>query len=67
MAKDMIDSLENTKLTTEEEEIIAISDEGRLSEIESYNLSLIEKFLTCRAFNKKDTMSTIYKALGMHT
>ena len=51
MAGDVIESMENMKLTSEEEEIIAISDEGRLAEIESCNLSLIGKFLTCRAFN----------------
>lgn len=49
----MIDSLENTKLTVEEEEVITISDKGRLAEIESCNLSLIGKFLTWKAFNKK--------------
>ena len=41
MADDVINSLENMKLTTEEEEVIAISDEGRKEEIESYALSLI--------------------------
>ena len=35
MADDMINILENMKLTTEEEEIISISDEGWKEEIES--------------------------------
>ena len=34
MAEDVIDNMENMKLTFEEEEIIVISDEGRLAEIE---------------------------------
>lgn len=46
MAYDVIDSLENMKWTTEEEEIIAIFDDGRQVEIERCNLSLIGKFLT---------------------
>ena len=40
--------MENMKLTTEEEEVIEISDEGRLTEIEGCNLSLIGQFLTCK-------------------
>ena len=52
MADEVIDSLEKMKLTTEEEEIIAISDNGRLEVIESCNLSLIGKFLMCKPFNK---------------
>ena len=67
MVEDVIDNMENIKLTFEEEEIIVISDEGRLAEIESCNLSLIRKFLTCRAFNKRAAMSTIWKAWGMNT
>ena len=46
MADDVINILENMKLTTEEEEIISISDEGRKEEIESCSQSLIGKFLT---------------------
>ena len=34
MAKDVIDSLENMELTSEEEEVIALPDEGRKEEIE---------------------------------
>ena len=48
MAEDVINSLENMKLITEEEEVIAISDEGRKEEIESCTLSLVGKFLTCK-------------------
>ena len=46
MAKEVIDSLENMKLTEEEEETITITEEARLPEIESCILSLIGKFLT---------------------
>lgn len=42
----MIEGIGNMKLTAEEEEVIMISAEGRLTEIESCNLSLIGKFLT---------------------
>ena len=62
MAEDVIDSLENMKLTTEEEEIIEISDEGRLVEIESCNLSLIGKFLTCKPFNKRAAKNIMRRA-----
>ena len=34
MADDVINCLENMKLTSEEEEVIPISDEGRREEIE---------------------------------
>lgn len=62
----MIDSLENMKLTAKEEEIIAISEEGRLPEIQSYNLSLIGKFLCCKALNKRAAMNTLRRVWGMH-
>ena len=55
----MINNLENMKLTTDEEEVITISDEGREGEIESCSLSLIGKFLTCRYFNKRDAQGTL--------
>ena len=67
MVDDIIDSLENMKLTAEEEEVIEISDEGRLTEIESCNVSLIGKFLTCKAFNKRAAMNTLRRAWGMNT
>ena len=59
MADEVINSLENMKLTTEEEEVIAILDEGRKEEIESCSLSLIGKFLTCKPFNKRAALSTL--------
>lgn len=49
----MIDYLEQMKLTVDEEEVIAISDEGRMVEIVCCNLSLTGKFLTCKTFKKK--------------
>ena len=65
MADDVINSLENMKLTTEEEEVIAILDDGRKEEIESYSLSLIGKFLTCKPFNKRVALSTLRRAWGL--
>ena len=53
MADEVINGLKNMRLTTEEEEVIIISDEGRKEEIESYALSLVGKFLTCKPFNKR--------------
>lgn len=61
----MIDYLEQMKLTVDEEEVIAISDEGRIVEIVCCNLSLIGKFLTCKTFKKKATKSTLRKAWGL--
>ena len=43
MVDDVLDSMERMKLTSKEEEIIAISDEEWLEAIESCNLSLIGK------------------------
>ena len=63
----MIDGLGDRKLIAKEEEVIAMSDKGRLLEIESCNLSLIGKFLTCKAFNKRATMNTLRTTWGMHT
>lgn len=65
MAEDMINSLEKMKLTLEEEEVIAKLDEGRKEEIDNCSSSLIGKFLTCKLFNKKATLSTLRKARGM--
>ena len=62
MADDVIHSLESMKLTTEEEEVISISDEGRQEEIESCSQSLIGKFLTCKPFNKWAAQSTLKRA-----
>ena len=63
MVEDVIDSLENMKLTLEEEEIITLPDEGSKEEIESCVLSLIGKFLTYKPFNKRQR-KTLYKELG---
>ncbi|KAL0012127.1 hypothetical protein SO802_007235 [Lithocarpus litseifolius] len=65
MADEVVDSMEKMKLTSEEEEIIDISDEGRLEAIESCHLSLIGKFLTCKPFNKMATKNTIRRAWGV--
>ncbi|KAK9997197.1 hypothetical protein SO802_021883 [Lithocarpus litseifolius] len=65
MAEDVIEGLENMRLTANEEDVIAISDEERLAEIESYTLSLIGKFLTCKPFNKRATKNTIRRAWGI--
>ena len=62
MAYEVVNSMEKMKLTLEEEEIIAISDEGRLEAIESCNLSLIGKFLTCKPFNKMAAKNTMRRA-----
>ena len=62
MEDDVVDSLEKMKLTIEEEETIAISDDGRLEAIENCNLSLIGKFLTCKSFNKMAVKNTIRRA-----
>ena len=62
MEDDVINTLENMKLTTNEEEVISISDEGREAKIESCSLSLIGKFLTCRSFNKRATQGTLKRA-----
>ena len=65
MADDVINSLENMKLTTKEEEVISILNEGRKEEIESCSQSLIRKFLTCKPFNKQATQSTLKRAWGL--
>ena len=61
----MINNLENMKLTTDEEEVISILDEGREAEIESCSLSLIGKFLMCRSFNKRAAQGTLKRAWGL--
>ena len=57
--------LENMRLTSEEEEIIEIPDEGQKEGLENCALSLIEKFLTCRPFNKRAAISTLKRAWGL--
>ena len=59
MVDDVATGLGNMKLTSNEEEVILISDEGRLEALESCNLSLIGKFLTCKPFNKRATKNTL--------
>lgn len=61
----MINSMEKMTLTTEEEEVIAVSDEGRKDEIESCTQSFIRKFLTCKPFNKRAAQNTLKKAWGL--
>ena len=66
MDDDVADSLEKMKLTIEEEEIISILDEGRLDAIESCNLSLNGKLLTCKPFNRMAAKNTIQRAWGLN-
>ena len=61
----MINTLENWKLTTNEEEVISISDEGQKAEIEICSQSLIGKFLTCGSFNKRAAHGTFKRAWGL--
>ena len=61
----MTNILENMKLTTDEEEVISILDEGRKAEIESCSQSLIGKFLTCRSFNKRAAQGILKCAWGL--
>ncbi|XP_075637005.1 uncharacterized protein LOC142609318 [Castanea sativa] len=65
MVDDVINSLENMKLTAEEEEVITVSDEDRKDEIKSCSLSLIGKFLMCKPFNKRAAQITLRKAWGL--
>ena len=65
MEDDVIEGLGNIQLTTDEEEVIAISEIGRLEAIESCSLSLIRKFLTCKPFNKRAAKTTIRRTWGM--
>ena len=55
----------NMKLTKEEEEVIAISDEGQKEEIKSCAQTLIGKFLSCKPFNKSATQNMLRKAWGI--
>ena len=65
MADEVIHSMSNMKLTTEEEEVIAVFDKGWKEEIESCTQSLVGKFLTCKPFNKKVAQYTLKKAWGL--
>lgn len=62
MANEVIDGLENMKFTTEEDEVITISDKGRVEAIEDCTLSLMGKFLTCKYFNKRVAKNTMKRA-----
>ena len=53
------------KLASDEEEIIPISNEGRLEALESCTLSLIGKFLTCKPSNKPAAKNTLKRAWGL--
>ncbi|XP_075650023.1 uncharacterized protein LOC142620550 [Castanea sativa] len=55
------------KLIVKEEETITILEEVRLPEIESFNLSLIGKFLTCKAFNKRAALSMMRRVWGLQS
>ncbi|KAL0009472.1 hypothetical protein SO802_010974 [Lithocarpus litseifolius] len=65
MVYEVAESMDRMKLTTEEEEIITIFDEGRTEALESCQLSLIGKFLTCKSFNKMAAKNTIRRAWGL--
>lgn len=65
MADEVIGGLGNMKLMSDEEEVISISDEGHLEALESCNLSLIGKFLTCKPFKKRAVKNTLKSAWGL--
>ena len=65
MADEVADSMDRMKLTSEEEEVITISNEGQVEALESCQLSLIGKFLTCKYFNKMAAKNTIRRAWGL--
>ena len=65
MANEVADSMDRMKLTSEEEEVITISNEGQVEALESCQLSLIGKFLTCKYFNKMAAKNTIRRAWGL--
>ena len=65
MAIDVINNLENMKLTIEEEEMITVSNVGCKDEIKTCSQSLIGKFLMCKPFNKRAAQNTSRKAWGL--
>ena len=65
MADDVTSILEKMKLTSEEEEVIEIPEEGHKEGMENCVLSLIGKFLTCRPFNRKAAITTLKRAWGL--
>ncbi|KAK9991578.1 hypothetical protein SO802_026563 [Lithocarpus litseifolius] len=62
MAEDVTSILEKMNLTSEEEEVIEIPEEGRKEGMEGCALSLIGKFLTCRPFNRKAAITMLKRA-----
>ena len=66
MDDNVVDRLEKMKLMIKEEEIIPISNVGRLDAIQSCNLSLMGKFLTCKPFNRMAAKNTIRQAWGLN-
>ena len=65
MADEVVNSLEKMNFTLEEEEVIEISDEDHLKDIEEGSQSLIGKFLTCKSFNKKAAQNTLRRSWGL--
>ncbi|KAK9995461.1 hypothetical protein SO802_020147 [Lithocarpus litseifolius] len=65
MADNVTSILEKMKLTSEEEEVIEIPEEGRKEGMESCALSLIGTFLTCRPFNRRAAITTLKRAWGL--
>lgn len=65
MADEVIHSLGKMKLTLEEEEVIKISDEALLKDIDECSQSLISKFLTFKPFNKKAAQNTLRRSWGL--
>lgn len=65
MADEVINSMSDMKLTTEEEEVIAVFDEGQKEEIESCAQSLVGKFMACKPFNERVVQYTLKKAWGL--
>ena len=65
MADDVTSILERMKLTSEEEKVIEIPEEGRKEGMESCTLSLIGKFLTCWPFNRKAAITTLKRAWSL--
>lgn len=53
------------KLTSEEEEEIQVSDEDKTEEIDSYALSLIGRFLTCKPYNRTTAKNMLRRAWGL--
>jgi hypothetical protein len=62
--RDVLVGLQKMKLTGEEEENIALSQEGRVAVLEDCSLSLFGKFLSTKSFNRRaarETMKRVWK------